>query len=134
MLVKDTVELKTALAYSFLDLDSTTFQCDKHLLDSIKITGELTGFNITTANEQALNCCSTKVNLTITFLTKENSVFLQIILSIDQLPVGPNHCLMKKKLDAWPYQRDLDFPSIAAEILLLIGVNSPEAFRLAEEQ
>ena len=132
--VKVTAGSETVFAYAFLDQGSTTSLCDKRLLDSLKITGELTEFSVTTVNEQASPRRGTKVNLTLTSLTGENSVFLQDVLSIDRLPVVPNPRLTKEELDAWPHLRDLTFPNIAAEVLLLIGVTSPEAFWVTEER
>ena len=42
--------------------------------------------------------------------------------------------MTKDELQAWPHLWDLDLPEIAGEVLLLIGVDAPEAFWVAEER
>ena len=74
-----------------------------------------------------------KVNLTVRSLTGDE-INLQNVLSVDQLPVVPNPALTRHEFEAWPHLQDLDLPAAHGEVLLLIGLDTPEAFWVKEER
>ena len=59
---------------------------------------------------------------------------MQNVLSVDQLPVVPNPALTRHEFEAWPHLQDLDLPAAHGEVLLLIGLDTPEAFWVKEER
>ena len=125
---------KTVLSYAFLDQGSTATLCDERLLDLLQITGKPAKFAISTVNERADIHRGSKVNLTVNSLAGGEPLNLQNVLSVKRLPALRNQPLTKDELQAWPHLRDLDLPEIAGEGLLLIGVDAPEAFWVAEER
>ena len=74
-----------------------------------------------------------KVNLTVRSLTG-NEINLRNVLSVDQLPVVPNPALTYREFDAWPHLQDLGLPAAHGKVLLLIGLDIPEAFWVKEER
>ena len=56
------------------------------------------------------------------------------MLSIREVPVDPNPALTILEVSAWPHLQDLHFPEVDGEVLLLIGVDTPEAFWVMEER
>ena len=75
-----------------------------------------------------------KVNLLVTSPWDEKSFLLQDVLSVGELPVKPNPVLTKKDLIKWPHLQNLTVPKLNGEVMLLIGVNTPEAFWVIEER
>ena len=132
--VKISSGLKTVLSYAFLDQGSTATLCDERLLDLLQINGKPANVAILTVNERADIHRSSKANLTVNSLAGGEPLNLQNVLSVKRLPAQRNQPLTKDELQAWPQLRDLDLPEIAGEVLLLIGVDAPEAFWVAEER
>ena len=60
-------------------------------------------------------------------------LFLQNVLSIRELAVDPNPALTTSEVSAWPHLQDLYLPEVDGEVLLLIGVDTPEVFWVMEE-
>jgi len=56
----------------------------------------------------------------------ERSLQLQNVLFVGKLPVKSNPVLSKKDLDVWPDLQNF-LSEINGDVLLLIGVNAPEA-------
>ena len=124
---------KSMMTYAFLDQGSTTSLCDKRLLDQLQVSGEPAKFSISTVNEQTLRQ-GCKVNLTVCSLAGNETLVLRDVLSVDRLPVSPNPSLSTDELKAWPHLQNISFPVVQGEVLLLIGLNAPEAFWVAEER
>ena len=124
---------KSIMTYAFLDQGSTTSLCDKRLLDQLQVSGEPAKFSISTVNEQTLRQ-GCKVNLTVCSLAGDETLVLRDVLSVDRLPVSPNPSLSSDELKAWPHLPNVSFPVVQGEVLLLIGLNAPEAFWVAEER
>ena len=124
---------KSMMTYAFLDQGSTTSLCDKRLLDQLQVSGEPAKFSISTVNEQTLRQ-GCKVNLTVCSLAGYETLVLRDVLSVDRLPVSPNPSLSSDELKAWPHLQNISFPVVQGEVLLLIGLNAPEAFWVAEER
>ena len=124
---------KSVLTYAFLDQGSTTSLCADRLLDILDVTGEQTRFSLSTVSEQLVSRNGKNVSLTVRSLTGKK-LFLQNMLSIRELPVDPNPALTTSEASAWPHLQDLHPPEVDGEVLLLIGVDTPEAFWVMEER
>ena len=118
---------KSVLTCAFLDQGSTTSLCANHLLDLLDILEEPTKFSVTTVTDCLMLRKGKKVNLTLCSLTGDE-INLQNILSVDQLLVVPNPALTCHEFEAWQHLQDLDLPVAHGEVLLLIGLDTPEAF------
>ena len=59
---------------------------------------------------------------------------MQNVLSVDQLLVVPNPALTHREFEAWPHLQDLDLLAAHGKVLLLIGLDTPEAFWIKEER
>ena len=55
---------------------------------------------------------------------------LQNVLSVNQLPVVPNPALTGHEFEVWPHLQDIDLSAAHGEVLLLIGLDTPEALLL----
>ena len=124
---------KSVLTCAFLDQGSTTSLCANRLLNLLDISGEPTKFSVTTVTDCSTLRKGEKVNLTVRSLTGDE-INLQNVLSVDQLPVVPNPALTRDEFEAWPHLQDLDLPAAHGEVLLLIGLDTPEAFWVKEER
>ena len=124
---------KSVLTCAFLDQGSTTSLCANRLLNLLDISGEPTKFSVTTVTDCSTLRKGEKVNLTVRSLTGDE-INLQNVLSVDQLPVVPNPALTSHEFEAWPHLQDLDLPAAHGEVLLLIGLDTPEAFWVKEER
>ena len=124
---------KSVLTCAFLDQGSTTSLCANRLLNLLDISGEPTKFSVTTVTDCSTLRKGEKVNLTVRSLTGDE-INLQNVLSVDQLPVVPNLALTRHEFEAWPHLQDLDLPAAHGEVLLLIGLDTPEAFWVKEER
>ena len=123
----------SVLTCAFLDQGSTTSFCANHLLNLLDISGKPTKFSVTTVTDCSTFRKGKKVNLTIRYLT-DDEINLQNALSVDQLPVVPNPALTRHAFEAWPHLQDIDLPAAHGEVLLLIGLDTPEAFWVQEER
>ena len=121
------------LTYAFLDQGSTTSLCADRLLDILDVAGEQTRFSLSTVSEQLVSQNGKNVSLTVRSLAGKK-LFLQNVLSIRELPVDPNSALTTSEVSAWPHLQDLHLPEVDGEVLLLIGVDTPEAFWVMEER
>ena len=123
---------KSMMTYAILDQGSTTSLCDKHLLDQLQLSAEPAKFSISTVNEQTprQGC---KINLTVCFLAGDKTLLLRDVLSVDRLPVSPNPSLSSDEMKAWPHLRNISFPMVQEEVLLLMGLNAPEPFGLLKK-
>ena len=72
--------------------------------------------------------------MTVCSLAGDETLVLRDVLSMDRLPVSPNPSLSSDELKAWPHFQNISFPVVQGEVLLLIGLNTPEAFWVAEER
>ena len=126
---------KSLMTYAFLDQGSTTLLCDKRSLDLLQVSGKPAKFSISTltVNEQTLKQ-GCKVNLSVCSLAGDETLLSRDVLSVDRLPVSPNLALSPDELKAWPHLQNISFPLVQGEVLLLIGLNAPEAFWVAEER
>ena len=124
---------KSVLTCAFLDQGSTTSLCANRLLNLLDISGEPTKFSVTTVTDCSTLRKGEKVNLTVRSLTGDE-INLQNVLSVDQLLVVPNPALTHHEFEAWPHLQDLDLPAAHGEVLLLIGLDTPEAFWVKEER
>ena len=124
---------KSVLTCIFLDQNSTTSLCGNRRLNLLDISGEPAKFSVTTVTDCSTLRKGKKVNLTVRSLTRDE-INLQNVLSVDQLPVVPNPALTRHEFEAWPHLQDLDLPAVYGEVLLLIGLDTPEAFWDKEER
>ena len=124
---------KSVLSCAFLDQGSTTSLCANCLLNLLDISGEPTKFSVTTVTDCSTLRKGKKVNLTVRSLTGDE-INLQNVLSVDQLAVVPNPALTLHEFEAWPHLQDLDLPAAHGEVLLLIGLDTPESFWVKEER
>ena len=124
---------KTVCCFAFLDQGSTTSLCDERLLKELDITGEKTSFTLSTLNNSAAQVGS-KVDLMISSLSDSGNLRLKNVLSVNKLPVRPNQPLEHRGKACWPHLQKLKIPhSENQEVMLLIGVDTPEAFWIEDE-
>ena len=64
----------------------------------------------------------------------KKTLLLQDVLSLEELPVKPNHELTKKDLIKLPHLQNLSVPELDGEVMLLIGVYAPQAFWIIKER
>ena len=67
-------------------------------------------------------------------LLDKRSILLRDVLSVGELPVKPNPILTRSELQSWPHLHSLSLPELRGDVMLLIGVNTPEAFWVMEER
>ena len=124
---------KTVCCFAFLDQGSTTSLCDERLLKELDITGEKTSFTLSTLNNSAAQAGS-KVDLIVSSLSDSGNLRLKNVLSVNKLPVRPNQPLKHRGKACWPHLQKLKIPhSENQEVMLLIGVDTPEAFWIEDE-
>ena len=123
---------KSVLTCAFLDQGSTTSLCANRLLNLLDISGEPTKFSVIAVTDCSTLCKGKKINFTVRFLTCDK-INLQNVLLVDQLPVVPNPALTCHEFEVWPHLQDLNLPAVHREVLLLIGLDTPEAFWVKEE-
>ena len=124
---------KTVCCFAFLDQGSTTSLYDERLLKELDITGEKTSFTLSTLNNSAAQVGS-KVDLMVSSLSDSGNLRLKNVLSVDKLPVRPNQPLKHSGKACWPHLQKLKIPhSEIQEVMLLIGVDTPEAFWIEDE-
>ena len=127
------VENKRINTYTFLDQGSTTTLCDRRLLEKLNLKGEPTKFIITTVNEDKIKKTGAKVSDTVLSLCGDKHLNIPEVLAVENLPVKPNPVITARELHSWPHLKNLKLPVINAEVLILIGVDVPEAFWVIEE-
>ena len=123
---------KSVLTCAFLDQGSTTSLCVNCLLNLLDISGKPIKLSVTTVTYCWTLRKGKKVNLTVCSVTG-NEINLQNVLLVNQLPVVPNPALTHQEFEAWPHPQDLDLPAAHRKVLLLIGLDTPEAFWVKEE-
>ena len=122
--------------YVFLDQGSTTSLCDRRLLAELHVVRNKTAFSIFTLTDKGISHQDYKVNLTMSSLLDKRSSLLRDVLSVGELPVMPNPILpmlCRSELQSWPHLHGLSLPELSGEVMLLIGVNMPEAFWVMED-
>ena len=124
---------KRVNTYAFLDQGSTTTLCDHRLLEKLDLKGEPTEFTITTVNEDKAKKTGAKVSVTVLSLSGDKHLNIPEVLAVENLPVKPNPVITAHELRSWPHLKNLKLPVINAEVLILIGVDVPEAFWVIEE-
>ena len=120
--------------FAFLDQGSTTTLCDRCLLDLLNIAATKASYSISTINERSSICQGVKVNLSLSSPSDKNTLYLQSVLTVGELPIKPNPPLSSEELSLWPHLRDLSMPEQQGDVMLLIGVDAPEAFWMLEER
>ena len=124
---------KTVCCFAFLDQGSTTSLCDERLLKELDITGEKTSFTLSTLNNSAAQVGS-KVDLMVSSLSDSGNLRLKNVLSVNKLPVRPNQPLKHSGKACWTHLQKLKIPHLEnQEVMLLIGVDTPEAFWIEDE-
>ena len=124
---------KTVCCFAFLDQGSTTSLCDERLLKELDITGEKTSFTLSTLNNSAAQVGS-KVDLMVSSLSDSGNLRLKNVLSVNKLPVRPNQPLKHSGKTCWTHLQKLKIPHLEnQEVMLLIGVDTPEAFWIEDE-
>ena len=123
-------------SYAFLGLGSTTSLCDRRLFTELHVVGNKTAFSISTLTDKGISHQGYKVNLTVSLLLHKRSLLLRdvLVLSVGELPVKPNSILSRSELQSWPHLHGLSLPELSGDVMLLIGVNTPEKFWVMEER
>ena len=119
---------------AFLDQGSTTTLCDERLVDALGLSGEPVTFSLSTLNRVSEKRHGKKVQLDVAPING-GDVLTLFALTFDCLEVTKNPAIDAIDLQRWNHLCDLDVPVLPDDdILLLIGVDVPHAFRTLEER
>ena len=111
-----------------------TILCDRRLLDLLDNAGKEATHSISAINERSSICQGVKVNISLSPPSGENAPYSQDEPTVAELPIKPNLPLSSEELSLWPHLRDLSMPEQQGDVMLLIGVDAPEAFWMLEER
>jgi len=110
--------------YVLLDSGSTTHLCDRRLLQSLGVDARPTNVALSTITCDSEKHTSTSADLTISTLEGEESISLNDVLSVVNIPGSPN-MFRSDFVKRWPHLRGLRFPQIdQGEIWLLVGAEA----------
>ena len=128
-------EGRTVKTYALLDCGSDVTLCDERLIHELRTKTTPISFNITTINQTSSVRHGSQVSLTVSSLDGSESISLDKVWSVKNLPVSlanlPNESVSEK----WPHLAGISFPQIGADqVTLLIGSDVPEAFWTLEER
>ncbi|XP_077976283.1 uncharacterized protein LOC120332657 [Styela clava] len=119
--------------YAFLDVGSAITLCSDKLIDMLGLHREPANISLTTVNGESKIHGGSKVQLRVESCDGKEVMDLPEVFSIDKLPVKANAPLSMNDKNRMAHLRGLNLSNIDnAEVLLMIGVNVPEAFCVQE--
>ena len=118
-----------ALTYAFLDQESSQSFCDKKLIEALETSGSPENITLQTLTNSACNYQGLTCSLTVSSLDGTNSIKLQKVVSIADIPVKPNASPAKNELNELSHLKNIPFTSVnGATVTLLVGADAPEVF------
>ena len=121
--------------WALLDDGSDTSVCEQGLVDELGIEGEKQHFSLNTVNGQGAGRQGMAISLIVEGLHDGDSIEIPTVWTLDSLPVSPRSIPRQEDIDKWPHLQGIQLLSPkSANVRLLIGSDTPEAFWVKEER
>ncbi|KAJ8032088.1 hypothetical protein HOLleu_25507 [Holothuria leucospilota] len=92
-------------------------------------------YHLTTINKESSEKFGLEVNLTVSDIKGNESVYLPKVWTVDKLPISEGNIPNDRDISKWSHLQGINFPMIEGkQIMLLIGVDVPEVFWVLEER
>ncbi|KAL7883055.1 hypothetical protein SRHO_G00007130 [Serrasalmus rhombeus] len=109
---------------AFLDPGSSASFCTETLMRKLNLAGAKTNILLRTLGQERTVSTFSFKGLQISGLTQETFLDLPEVFTEKTMPVSRNNILIQEDLEEWAYLKDINIPSLEADVELLIGTNA----------
>ena len=104
-----------------------THPCLQRLVEELGVKGSPTSFALTTINAEGTQCPGEELSLTVKALTSNDSIHLDRVWTVNNLPVSKKSIPCTEDISDWPHLKGISIPKLDKEVSILIGNDVPEA-------
>ncbi|PIK49544.1 hypothetical protein BSL78_13562 [Apostichopus japonicus] len=125
-------EMKT---WALLDDGSDVSLFEQSLADDLGINEKMKPFSLTTVNSPGVHRKGMEANIMVKAITEGEEIEISKAWTVDRLPVSDRSIPQKEDINTWPHLKGIALHTAnKADIKLLIGCDTPEAFWVLEER
>ncbi|KAJ8046579.1 hypothetical protein HOLleu_05295 [Holothuria leucospilota] len=133
--VKVQANSKEIQTWALLEEGSDVTLCDRKLVEVLDVQGISKKYHLTTINEESSEKFGLEVDLTVSDMKGNESVYLSKVSTVDKLPISEGNIPNDRDISKWSHLQGINFPMIEGkQIMLLIGVDVPEVFWVLQER
>ncbi|PIK43536.1 hypothetical protein BSL78_19599 [Apostichopus japonicus] len=121
--------------WALLDDGSDVSLFEQSLADDLDINEKMKPFSLTTVNSPGVHRKGMEANIMVKAITEGEEIEISKAWTVDRLPVSDRSIPQKEDINTWPHLKGIALHTAnKADIKLLIGCDTPEAFWVLEER
>ena len=126
---------KEMTTWALLDEGSDVSLCEEKLVKELGLEGSQKKFKLTTVNSSEVEQQGIEVSLSVEGVKGGDRIEMLRVWTVKKLPISKRSIPTQDDITKWPHLRGINLPSTEdAEVRLLIGSDTPEAFWVQEER